>query len=129
MNAPLNLNQFTGSVEFYRFGLTSSVMSQGVYHVAEQLGAYWLIQDIDLYVRMELGKKGLETDFVVAKLKPSVDGAAILTLEDGNYQVLFEHIVPFTDFDFDRVPDDFQIWVGRNDMSAPSWTLYLPQEH
>tara|TARA_B100001057_G_scaffold501169_1_gene621502 strand:- start:10289 stop:10693 length:405 start_codon:yes stop_codon:yes gene_type:complete len=128
----LDLSQFTGSMEFARFGLTKSIMSQGVTHVATTLNCFWLVQDIDLHIR-ELANNGKDVRFVVAKLKPRAalsrtesDGA-VLVLEDGNDNVLKEVNIPYTDFDFDSVSDDFEIWAAPNEIGA--YTLYLPSEH
>ena len=121
----LNLSQFTGSIDFAKFGLTSSIMSEGVTHVATEMDAFWLVQDIDLYVR-ELRKDGKDTSFVVAKLVPDGEGACLI-LEDGNDEILNSINVPFTDFDFDRVNGEFQLWVAPNEFGE--FTLYLPSEH
>ena len=121
----LDLSQFTGSTEFARFGLTNSIMSQGVTNVANLLNCFWLVQDIDLHIR-ELAKDGKDVRFVVASLKPKDEGA-LLVLEDGNDNVLKEVTIPYTDFDFDAVSDDFSIWAAPNEIGA--YTLYLPSEH
>jgi len=121
----LNLSQFTGSMDFAKFGLTSSIMSEGVTHVATEMDAFWLMTDIDLYVR-ELRKDGKDTSFVVAKLVPDGEGACLI-LEDGNDEILNSINVPFTDFDFDRVNGEFQLWVAPNEFGE--FTLYLPSEH
>jgi hypothetical protein len=121
----LNLSQFTGSMDFAKFGLTSSIMSEGVTHVATEMESFWLVQDIDLYVR-ELRKEGKDTGFIVAKLVPNDEGADLI-LEDGNDNILKTINVPFTDFDFDRVNGEFQLWVAPNEFGE--FTLYLPSEH
>mgnify|MGYP001289756613 CR=1 FL=1 len=121
----LDLSQFTGSTEFARFGLTNSIMSQGVTNVAKLLNCFWLVQDIDLHIR-ELAKDGKDVRFVVASLKPKDEGA-LLVLEDGNDNVLKEVTIPYTDFDFDAVSDDFAIWAAPHKIGA--YTLYLPSEH
>lgn len=135
----LNLSQFTGSMDFAKFGLTSSIMSEGVAHVVTEMDAFWLVTDIDLYVR-ELRKEGKDTGFVVAKLVPNAtkvlsitevpewfhEGADLI-LEDGNDNILKIINVPYTDFDFDRVNGEFQLWVAPNEFGE--FTLYLPSEH
>ena len=127
----LDLSQFTGSMDFTKLGLTSSIMSEGVKHVATEMEAFWLVRDIDLYVR-ELRKEGKDTSFVVAILRPNGEGADLI-LEDGNDNILKTINVPFTDFDFDRVDgfnphvEAFRLWVAPNEFGE--FTLYLPSEH
>lgn len=122
----LDLSQFTGSMQFAKFGLTNSVMSQGVTHVANELNCFWLVQDIDLYIR-DLARKGKDVNFVVAFLTAKDNGGAVLQLQDGNDNSLKEVHIPYTDFDFNAVSDDFQIWAAPNEMNG--YTLYLPREH
>ena len=121
----LDLSQFTGSMDFAKFGLTSSIMSEGVAHVVTEMDAFWLVTDIDLHVR-NLRKQGADTSFVVAKLVPTDEGA-LLSLEDGNDNILDVNSIQFTDFDFDRVNGEFQLWVAPNEFGE--FTLYLPSEH
>ena len=47
----LRLSDFTGSGSFYPFTITNSVLTEGTKYVAEELGAYWLMEKIDLTVR------------------------------------------------------------------------------
>lgn len=125
----LDLSQFFGSQAFQRFGLTKNVSSEGVTHFAEEMGAFWLLDSISACLaEMELNGKAV--DFAVIKIKPLTDQTmymASVVIEDGNDEVIYIHNVEFTDLDFDRLPDDFQIWAGRNELG--SFTLYLPSEH
>lgn len=125
----LDLSQFFGSQAFQRFGLTKNVSSEGVTHFAEEMGAFWLLDSISACLaEMELNGKAV--DFAVIKIKPLTDQTmymASVVIEDGNDEVIYIHNVEFTDLDFDRLPDDFQIWAGRNELN--SFTLYLPSEH
>jgi hypothetical protein len=119
----LNLSQFTGSQSFYPFTLSNSVLTEGTAHVAEELGAYWLMEKIDLLVR-GLAKAGKDVSLAVANLKPAAGGAK-LKIEDGNYNVLVEDQIEFTDLDFDRVDGELTVWVSPN---GQGFTLYLPSE-
>lgn len=122
----LDLSHYTGSQVFYKFGLFGSVMSEGVTHVANTLNCWWLVQDIDLYIR-DLARAGKDVRFIVAFLTAKDDDGAVLQLQDGEDKTLKEVHIPYTDFDFDAVSDDFQIWAAPNEHN--SYTLYLPQEH
>ena len=112
-------------MQFAKFGMTSSIMSEGVTHVANEMGAFWLVQDIDLYVR-DLKRSGKDVQFVVATLTPTKSGAKIV-FEDGNDNVLKTVPISFTDFDFDRVNGKLEVWVAPNEFGE--FTLYLPSEH
>ena len=131
MNAPqkLDLSQFYGSQTFQRFGLTRNVSSEGVTHFATEMGAFWLLDSISACLT-ELALDGKDVDFAVAKVKPLTDQTmymASVVIEDGNDEVLYINNIEFTDLDFDRLPEDFQIWAARNELG--SFTLYLPSEH
>lgn len=120
----LNLNQFTGSASFTKYGMfTKDVASEGVMYLAEEMGAYWLLDSLTACF-MELEDK---QDFIVIKLKPIHSHGMQISLEDGNDNLLYSHTVEFTDFNFSKVPADFSIWAARNEIG--SYTLYLPSEH
>jgi len=120
----LNLSQFTGSQSFYPFTLSNSVLTEGTAHVAEELGAYWLMEKIDRLVR-GIAKSGKDVSLAVANLKPADDNGAYLTIEDGNYNKLIGTHVEYTDLDFDRVDGELTVWVSPN---GQGFTLYLPSE-
>ena len=122
--APLNLNQFTGSASFTKYGMfTKDVASEGVMYLAEEMGAYWLLDSLTACL-MEVKSK---EDFIVFKLTPIHSSGMQITLEDGNENTVYSHEVEFTDFNFSKVPADFSIWAARNEIG--SYTLYLPSEH
>ena len=82
MDNMLETAQFTGSQTFTRIGFNKSIMSEGVLYVAEKMKAFWLVQDVDLYVR-ELAKEGKNVNFIVCHVTPDGEGAT-MTFEDGN---------------------------------------------
>lgn len=120
----LNLNQFTGSASFTRYNMfTKDVASEGVMYLAEEMGAYWLLDSLTACF-INLKEKH---DFLVIKLKPIHSHGMQILLEDGNENLWYTHEVEFTDFNFSKVPADFAIWAARNEIG--SYTLYLPSEH
>ena len=126
MDNKLEISQFTGSLDFTKFGLSKSIMSEGVLYVAENMNAFWFAQDVDLYVR-ELAKEGKSTDFVVCHLTQDGDGAT-MTFEDGNDEVLKTVNVSYTDFDFSRIEGEkLTVWVQPNELGA--YTIFLPSEY
>ena len=120
----LDLSQFWGSASFTQYGMfTKDVASEGVMYLAEEMGAYWLLDSLTACF-MELKEKH---DFLVIKLKPIHSHGMQILLEDGNDNLWYTHEVEFTNFNFSKLPVDFAIWAARNEIG--SYTLYLPSEH
>ena len=111
-----DLNQFTGSENWYRHALNRSVLyTDGAQHVAEHGGAYWLLDIIALCQRHE--KSVAAEEFQSWKLVVRPDRTATLTCEDGNYNVVYAQQLEFTDFPLDEVT----LWFENN-------VIYLPSE-
>lgn len=126
MDYRLDISQFTGSQKFTGLGLSKSIMSEGVLYVAENMNAFWFVQDVDLYVR-ELAKEGKDTGFVVCHLTQDGDGAT-MTFEDGNDEVLKTVDVKYTDFNFSRIEGEkLTVWIQPNELG--SYTIFLPSEY
>jgi hypothetical protein len=113
-----DLRQFTGSEHWYRHGLVRTILfTDGAKYVADQGGAYWLLDEIALAQRGE--KAVAAEEFQVWKLAVNAaDRTAVLTCEDGNDHEVFRKAIPFTDFPADEVT----LWFANN-------TIYLPSEH
>jgi hypothetical protein len=113
-----DLRQFTGSEHWYRHGLVRSIVfTDGAKYVADQGGAYWLLDEIALAQRGE--KAVAAEEFQVWKLTVNAaDRTAVLTCEDGNDHEVFKKAIPFTDFPADEIT----LWFANN-------TIYLPSEH
>ena len=111
-----HLMQFTGSENWYRHPLVRSVLfTDGAKYVADEGGAYWLLDEIALAQRFNKGLAGEE--FQVWKLTVKPDHTAILEVEDGNSRVIFSKPIPFTDFPHEGI----ELWFENN-------TIYLPSE-
>jgi hypothetical protein len=112
-----DLSQFTGSENWYRHGIARNVLfTDGAKYVADQGGAYWLLDEIALSQRGE--KAVAAEEFQVWKLTVNSDRTATLACGDGNGNTVFEKAIPFTDFPADSV----ELWFENN-------TIYLPSEH
>jgi hypothetical protein len=86
------LSMFTGTERYYR--ISGAVMiTDGVKYLADNAGAYWLIDGIASYLPQFTGRE----DFVVAKICRS-GVSADLALEDGNGRVLDTQHIQYTDF-------------------------------
>lgn len=110
-------DEFTGSENWYRHGLVPSItFTDGAKYIADQAGAYWLLDEIALAQRFD--KKIAAEEFQVWKLTVNPDSSAMLVCEDGNDNVVFTKPIPFTDFPAEGVT----FWFANN-------VIYLPSEH
>ncbi len=95
MNLSTDLNQFTGTENYYRHWM-GCVFTDGVQYLAEQAGAYWLIDAVFSYRRRE--------PFQVWTLKKNDDNSAVLTMqEDSGEPAKVRQTIPFTDFPLERI--------------------------
>ena len=108
------LAHFTGSESLYRHPLFGKSFTEGVKHMADAIGGYWLI---DLIFAHQLDKKVKATPFQVWKIT-SKNGRAAISLTDGDELPITDLELEFTTF-----PEgELSIWYAGN-------TLYLPSEH
>lgn len=112
-----DLCRFTGSENWYRHGLVRDVLyTDGAKYVADQGGAYWLLDEIAFAQRYE--KAVAAEEFQVWTLTVNADSTATLTCGDGNGHTVFSKRIAFTDFPAESVT----LWFANN-------TIYLPSEH
>jgi len=115
--SPDDLRQFYGSENWYRHGLVRHILfTDGAKHVADEGGAYWLLDEIALAQRYE--KRVAAKRFQVWKLTVHEDRSAALTCSDGSNNIVLTKRIPFTDFPVDEIT----LWFANN-------TIYLPSEH
>jgi len=90
-----DLAQFTGTEHWYRHGLIRSVLyTDGVKHVADAGGAYWLIDEIAFAQRHNIiAAQPLPVWRLIVK-----DIAGVLTCEDGNGHSGSSKRIAYTDF-------------------------------
>jgi hypothetical protein len=91
-----DLANFTGSENWYRHWLGKFLYTDGAKYVADQAGAYWLIDEIAIN---QTRPKVRAEEFQVWVLK--VDLAkrkSVLTCDDGNGNVVFTKRIEYTDF-------------------------------
>ena len=110
-----DLRQFTGSEFWYQHPFAKSITyTDGVKHVAEQGGAYWLVHDI--VIAQKTVPAVAAESFQFWKLKVNPDHSAILTCEDGNGNVVYRNDLNFTDFPLDEVT----LYFTNNVLLLPS---------
>ncbi|MGE0279070.1 MAG: DUF6876 family protein [Rhizobiaceae bacterium] len=112
-----DLRQFTGSEHWYRHGIVRDILyTDGAKYIADQGGAYWLLDEIAFAQRGE--KAVAAEEFQVWTLSVKPDRTATLACGDGNDNTVFEKAIPFTDFPAETIT----LWFANN-------TIYLPSEH
>jgi hypothetical protein len=93
---PEDLDQFIGSEHWYRHSLVRSITyTDGAKHVADQGGAYWLLDEIALAQKFSAAVKA--EPLGVWKLSVG-DRRGLLTCDDGNGNVVYTKPIQFTDF-------------------------------
>lgn len=107
------LRQFSGTEHWYRH-LSGYLYTDGVQYVAQEGGAYWLVDKILFTTR---AKNNLQ-EFGAWKLMVNEDKSAILVCEDGNYHELYREKIEWTDFPLNKIEAWFENGV-----------LILPSEH
>ena len=89
------LAHFTGTTQWYRNPMFPAfTYTDGVRFLAEQAGAYWLI---DYVFSNQLLPEIKDEVFQVWKIF-TADSQAVLKVEDGNGLILQEFKIPYTDF-------------------------------
>ena len=110
-----DLRQFTGSLQWFRHGLVRDVLfTDGAKHVADQGGAYWLLDEIALAQRYD--KRVAGEEFQLWKLTVKDDRTAVLTCDDGNGKVVYSKAIEFTDFPLPEVA----LYFTANTILLPS---------
>ncbi len=90
------LRTFTGTEHWYRHPLARNVLyTDGARYVAEQGGAYWLL---DLIALAQSVAAVTAEPFQLWTLTVQVDRSARLICEDGNGGVVFSKAIEYTDF-------------------------------
>ncbi|MBF0562021.1 MAG: hypothetical protein HQL37_08365 [Alphaproteobacteria bacterium] len=108
------LHQFTGSENWYRHGLVRHVLfTDGAKYVADQGGAYWLLDEIAFAQRR---KRVLVEEFQVWKLTVKADSTARLVCEDGNGNRVYSKKITYTDFPTEGV----ELYYTNNTILLPS---------
>jgi hypothetical protein len=111
----VQLRQFTGSENWYRHGINRSVLfTDGAKYVADQGGAYWLLDIIA--IAQQHDKRISDEEFQVWKLLVRADRSATVLCDDGNGNVVYTQEIPFTDFPLDEV----KLYFANNVIHLPS---------
>jgi hypothetical protein len=110
------LRQFTGSQHWHRHGMFPAYLyTDGVEYLAEQAGAYWLI---DTILACQLDPRVAKEPFQFWTLTVNDDRSAVLTCTDGNYGDVYRQAFAYTDFPLEKI----SLWLKDA-------VLFLPSEH
>jgi hypothetical protein len=110
-----DLAQFTGSEQWFRHGINRKVLfTDGAKFVADQAGAYWLIDEIAIIQAHD--KRVAAEEFQVWKLAVNADQSGILTCDDGNDHVVYTKQIECTDFP----PEGITLYFINNTILLPS---------
>jgi hypothetical protein len=119
-----DLNQFTGSEEFFRHSINRNLIyTEGVKYVAEGAGAFWLLDAIAIANFIEPTLKDEEFQTWVLTKKGN---AATLVADDGNNRVLYTQAIDYTDFPLDSIK--FYV-VSALDFGNHTKMAMLPSEY
>ena len=91
-----DLEQFTGTENWYQHWLRKCTYTDGVKFLAEQAGAFWLIDEVAI---SQTRPKVRGEEFQVWILDVDLEHKrGTLRCEDGNDHVVYRKEIPFTDF-------------------------------
>lgn len=123
MSLSTDLQQFTGSENFYQHSLSRRVVyTDGVKFLAEKAEAYWLIDKIAANCCYNPDLK--REEFQVWKLRRNATGTgAKITVEDGNDRVRYSEDIDFTVFPEPAI----DLWAVVNETGG--YTILLPSEY
>ena len=109
------LPSFHGSEMFFRHSLNRSVIwTEGVQFLAENAGAYWLLDEIAIANSHVL--KVQAEEFQVWTLTLETIGGAILACGDGNGNTVYTVSIPWTDFPLSSIA----LYFENNVICLPS---------
>lgn len=92
------LNQFTGSEQFFKhWGNKKLIYTEGMQYLANKLNCYWLIEEIAFVILPRLLKNHLDYFYCIQFFVEN-DCSAIITIDDGNGNIHFNHKIKWTDF-------------------------------
>jgi hypothetical protein len=112
-----DLRQFYGSEHWLRHSINPNVsFTDGAKYVADQAGAYWLLDEIALI--QPYNKRVAAEAFQFWKLVVRPDQTATLTCDDRNGNIVCTKEIAYTEFPLDEIT----LYFANN-------VIHLPSEH
>jgi hypothetical protein len=110
-----HLRHFTGTENWHRHGMNRNILfTDGAKYVADEGGAYWLLDAIAIAQKFE--KNVSAEEFQVWKLTVREDRTASLICEDGNDNIVYTQHIGFTDLPIDEI----KLYFTDNTILLPS---------
>ena len=104
MNRLENLSNFTGTKNYYRNKNYPFEYTDGIKYLAENGGAYWLLDSIASWQKESIIKSDQDLSQVQFwRLKVNPDNSAVLTCERDRDDVVITQNIPFTDFPLEEI--------------------------
>ena len=101
-----------GSETFYRHNISKILYTDGVKEIADDCGAYWLI---DLIISHQTNKAVKEEPFQVWDLKREKGSQFSILCTDGNHNKVTSQEIEFSDFPYDLAT----IWLVEGCLMLP----------
>lgn len=113
------LKQFTGTEDWYKNPLFPKFLyTDGVKYLAEQAGAYWLI---DYVFSNQSDPKIKQEPFQVWKISVMESNEAFIVVEDGNNKIIKRFHIEYTDFPAELCGEKgFSLWFTDRVLLLPS---------
>lgn len=102
-------SQYHGTENYYR--LNDFLLTDGVFEIAGEEGCFWFLQEITLNQ-----KNLMDQEFQTWTLKRLCNNEFKIEATDGNNNIIYEDIIPFSDFFF----QEFTIWLENRVLMLPS---------
>jgi len=121
-----NLPNYYGTESYHKVTLFPILATDGVAYLLQACEAFWLIDEIGGMI-MQHNKKWQQKGMVFFKLKKSDpmigdDNKAVLSVDDGNGNLLDSKYIDYTDFPLDEA----KIWTSWD---GERWIAMLPSEY
>ena len=128
MISSASLAHFTGSETVVRWSrlFFKHWMTEGVKHVVDSCGAYWLLDAIASHHGKACRKDPRMADFQVWTLQKRGNGALLTGRVDSGVEPVARQSIEFTDFFANFSGDSFKLYVCR---SENGWVVMLPTEY
>jgi len=124
MNKLENLSEFTGTENYYTNPLYPFKYTDGIKYLAENGGAYWLLDAIASWQLEKIIRRDQYlADLQFWKLKVNHDNSAVLTCERDTDDIACEQKIPYTDFPIK------EIRLYLINMGSGGGVLMLPSEY
>ena len=123
------LNRFTGSTSLFRHTFGRVTYTEGVQHLAEAGGAYWLVDAIASHLTSRAFNEAAQADPRVRLMHfwhlavREDDSATLTAVPDGGEPAFVTQEIEWTDFPLDSA----DVWAAANELGG--FTLMLPGEY